>query len=162
MKYYFLQPCFVCQMAICLNHKKKPISRISYVFILTDQRWDALSLRGNPYVNTRRWTSWGKEFSLKNSIVTTPIYCRLVEPLFVSESEQATAMISKQRLRKRVCRKPTHVYSKRWLSHRFFLESWGKNTVGKPVWRNWRLRPNNSYPDRRGYYYKTIGKIPFT
>jgi alpha-L-rhamnosidase len=161
MKYLLLAIVFCCQMAIAQTAKKAKKPNI--IFILTDdQRWDALGYAGNPYVNTPEMDKLAMQgVFFKNSIVTTPI-CAASRATILSGMQERAHRYDFQtgEIKGNFMREAYPHLLKSVGYHTGFFGKLGvkygdKENLFDEIEDYDR---NNSYPDKRGYFYKTIGK----
>jgi len=140
-----------------LAQEKRP----NIIFILTDdQRWDALGYAGNPIIQTPEMDKLAREGSyFRNSFVTTPICAASRASILTGMYERTHGYTFQQGQLKEQYAKlsyPTVLHENGYYSGFF-----GKLGVQYPnVKRMFDQADiydrNDKFPDRRGYFYKTI------
>lgn len=133
------------------------------IFILTDdQRWDALGYAGNKYVQTPEMDNLARQgVYFKNAVVTTPICAASRATLLSGMQERAhgynfqTGAIKEEYMQ--------YAYPKVLKEGGYYTAFFGKLGVKYDKKENLfdeydDYDRNNKYNDRRGYFYKTIGK----
>ncbi len=133
------------------------------IFILTDdQRWDALGYSGNSIIQTPEMDELAQLGSyFKNAIVTTPICSASRASIFTGVHERShrytfqTGSIRSEYMEKS--------YPKLLKEAGYYTGFFGKFGVNFPGMNQLfdeieSYDRNGRYPDRRGYYYKKIGK----
>lgn len=143
----------------CFAQAQKP----NIIFILTDdQRWDALGYAGNKYVQTPEMDKLAKEgVYFKNATVTTPICAASRATLLSGMQERAhgynfqTGAIKEEYMQ--------YAYPKVLKEGGYYTAFFGKLGVKyenkEALFNEYEdYDRNNQYKDRRGYFYKTIGK----
>lgn len=158
---YLLPLIFLCSQLVIAQQSTKT-EKPNLIFILTDdQRWDALGYAGNPYVNTPEMDKLARQGAyFKNSIVTTPICAASRATILSGMQERAhrydfqTGEIKEDFMRE--------AYPRLLKSAGYQTAFFGK--LGVKYGDKEKLFDviedydrNNNYPDKRGYYYKTIG-----
>ncbi|MFW5760994.1 MAG: sulfatase [Cyclobacteriaceae bacterium] len=140
----------------------KAQDRPNIIFILTDdQRWDALGFAGNDIIQTPemdRLAAEGTYFS--HAIVTTPICAASRASLLCGLYERTHGYTFQQGPFKEPFWKMS--YPVLLQQHGYYTGFFGKIGVTYPAAENYFDQAelydrNNKYPDRRGYFYKTIG-----
>ncbi len=133
------------------------------IFILTDdQRWDALGYAGNKYAQTPEMDKLAREgVYFKNAMVSTPICAASRATILSGMQERAhgynfqTGAVKEEYMQ--------YAYPKVLREGGYYTAFYGK--LGIKYGQKESLFDefedydrNNQYPDRRGYYYKTIGE----
>lgn len=133
------------------------------IFILTDdQRWDAIGYMGNKYVETPAMDKLASEGTyFTSAIVTTPICAASRASILTGLHERAhnfnfqTGNVREEYM--------ANSYPKLLKENGYYTGFYGKYGVRYDgldkqfdVYESYDR--NNSFDDRRGYYYKTIGK----
>ena len=140
-----------------------PDKRPNIIFILTDdQRYDALGFAGNPLISTPemdRLAAAGTYF--ENAMVTTPI-CAASRASILTGLQERTHNYNFQTGDIRAAYMET-AYPTLLKRHGYFTGFYGKYGVKyQGLDQQFDLYGsydrNGAYPDRRGYYYKTLGK----
>lgn len=139
----------------------KQAERPNIIFILTDdQRWDAIGYIGNQYVSTPEMDDLARSGTyFKNALVTTPICAGSRASIISGLYERThaynfqTAAIKEEYMRTaypRMLREAGYTTA--------FFGKFGVNYSQKEqlfdVYEDYDRA--NQYPDRRGYYYKTL------
>ncbi|NER17823.1 sulfatase-like hydrolase/transferase [Spongiivirga citrea] len=139
--------------------KKKP----NIIFILTDdQRFDAIGYIGNELVTTPEMDKLAKEGTyFKNAIVTTPICAASRASILTGLTERAhnfnfkTGNVREEYM--------VNSYPRLLKENGYKSGFYGKygvryNDLDKQFDEYESYDRNNKYKDKRGYYYKTLGK----
>ncbi|MRI02414.1 Bacterial alpha-L-rhamnosidase [Kriegella sp. EG-1] len=138
---------------------KKP----NIIFILTDdQRYSALGYAGNDFISTPEMDKLAKEGTyFKNAMVTTPI-CAASRASILTGLYERTHNFNFQtgNIREEYM---TNSYPRILKENGYKTAFYGKygvryNNLEKQFDEYESYDRNNAYPDRRGYYYKTLGK----
>ena len=133
------------------------------IFILTDdQRYSALGYAGNDFITTPEMDKLAKEGTyFKNAMVTTPI-CAASRASILTGLYERTHNFNFQtgNIREEYM---TNSYPRILKENGYKTAFYGKygvryNDLEKQFDEYESYDRNNAYPDRRGYYYKTLGK----
>ncbi len=133
------------------------------IFILTDdQRYSALGYAGNELISTPEMDKLAKEGTyFKNAMVTTPI-CAASRASILTGLYERTHNFNFQtgNIREEYM---TNSYPRILKENGYKTAFYGKygvryNNLEKQFDEYESYDRNNAYPDRRGYYYKTLGK----
>jgi arylsulfatase A-like enzyme len=133
------------------------------IFILTDdQRYSALGYAGNEFISTPEMDKLAKEGTyFKNAMVTTPI-CAASRASILTGLYERTHNFNFQtgNVREEYM---TNSYPRILKENGYKTAFYGKygvryNALEKQFDEYESYDRNNAYPDRRGYYYKTLGK----
>ncbi len=139
------------------------IQKPNIIFILTDdQRWDALGYAGNKYIHTPEMDKLAQEGTyFKNSFATTPI-CTATRASIISGLYERTHQFNFQtgNIRDEYMQ---HAYPLELRNAGYYTGFFGKFGVKYDhldelydVYDSYDR--NTKFKDRRGYFYKTIGK----
>ncbi|ANW95851.1 acetylglucosamine-6-sulfatase [Wenyingzhuangia fucanilytica] len=141
------------------NNTKKP----NIIFILTDdQRFDAIGYAGNKYVNTPEMDQLAQSGTyFNNAIVTTPICAASRASIWTGLHERShnfnfqTGNVREEYMQ--------NSYPTVLKNNGYYTAFYGKygvryDDLEKQFDEYESYDRNNKYHDRRGYYYKTIGK----
>ncbi|MEZ5044763.1 MAG: family 78 glycoside hydrolase catalytic domain [Saprospiraceae bacterium] len=133
------------------------------IFILTDdQRWDALGYAGNALIHTPEMDKLAQSgVYFKNAMVTTPICAASRATIFTGLYERThgfnfqTGEVRQEYM--------DQAYPKLLKEAGYYTGFYGKygviyNDLSALFNEYESYDRNNQYPDRRGYYYKTLGK----
>jgi arylsulfatase A-like enzyme len=159
---------FICYIVCGLLQAQKSktvevIERPNIIFILTDdQRWDALGYAGNKLIHTPEMDKLAREGTyFKNAIVTTPICAASRASILTGLQERAhrfdfqTGNVRTEYM--------INAYPKLLRESGYYTGFYGKygikdNTQDQQFDEYEIYDRNSKYPDRRSYYYKTLGK----
>ncbi len=143
--------------------QKKDSSKPNIIFILTDdQRFDAIGYVGNKYVKTPEMDRLAKAGSyFNNAIVTTPICAASRASILTGLHERAhnfnfqTGNVREEYM--------ANSYPRLLKDNGYHTGFYGKygvryDDLDKQFHEFESYDRNNEYKDKRGYYYKTIGK----
>jgi len=146
------------------NYKKaKELDRPNIIFILTDdQRFDALGYAGNKLISTPEMDNLAKEGTyFENAMVTTPI-CAASRASILTGLYERTHNFNFQtgNIRESYM---ANSYPSILKKNGYFTGFYGKygvryDELEKQFDTYESYDRNNNYKDRRGYYYKTLGK----
>ncbi len=147
------------EAAVAQNNAK--ISKPNIIFILTDdQRWDALGYAGNAYVNTPEMDKLARQGAyFRNSIVTTPICVASRASILSGMQERAhrydfqTGEIKADFMRDAYPRLLKNAGYQTAFFGKLGVKYSDKNQLFDVIDDYDR---NNRYPDKRGYFFKTI------
>ncbi len=141
------------------SHKEKP----NIIFILTDdQRFDAIGYVGNKYVQTPEMDDLARKGTYFNTaIVTTPICAASRASILTGLHERShnfnfqTGNVREEYM--------ANSYPALLKNNGYYTGFYGKygvryNDLEKQFHEYESYDRNNNYKDRRGYYYKTLGK----
>lgn len=133
------------------------------IFILTDdQRWDALGYSGNPIIQTPQMDELASQGTyFKNAIVTTPICSASRASIFSGLHERTHKYTFQTGSIRNEYMDESYPYLLREAGyHTGYYGKFGVNysEIDKLFDVIEDYDRNNSYPDYRGYYYKTLGK----
>ncbi len=145
------------------NAAGKVEEKPNIIFILTDdQRWDALGYAGNKLMHTPEMDKLAKEgVYFKNALVTTPI-CAASRASILSGLHERTHGYNFQTgpIRDEYMQEAYPRLLKESGYYTGFFGKFGVKYEHKEalfdVYEDYDR--NGAYPDRRGYYYKTLGK----
>jgi arylsulfatase A-like enzyme len=146
-----------------LDSQGQSQERPNIIFILTDdQRWDALGFAGNEIIQTPemdRLAAKGTYFS--HAVVTTPICAASRASLLTGLYERTHGYTFNQGSLKERFREMS--YPLLLQQNGYYTGFYGKIGVDFPGAENHFDQSefydrNNKYPDRRGYFYKTIAE----
>ncbi|MEX0359638.1 MAG: sulfatase-like hydrolase/transferase, partial [Allomuricauda sp.] len=161
-----LSTCYFCCFTLLLVAQKKEQvlqRRPNIIFILTDdQRFDALGHVGNKLVSTPEMDKLARKGTyFKNAMVTTPI-CAASRASILTGLYERTHNFNFQTgsIRESYM---SHSYPTALKANGYVTGFYGKYGVRyegleKQFDHYESYDRNNSYRDRRGYYYKTLGK----
>jgi arylsulfatase A-like enzyme len=141
----------------------KDIEKPNIIFILTDdQRWDALGYAGNKLIHTPEMDKLAKEGTyFENALVTTPI-CAASRASILTGLYERTHQFNFQtgNVRQEYMDKSYPKLLKEGGYHTGFYGKYGiRDDSQETMFDDYEIYDrNNSYEDRRGYYYKTLGK----
>jgi arylsulfatase A-like enzyme len=137
--------------------------RPNIIFILTDdQRFDAIGYAGNKYVQTPEMDDLAKKGTyFKTAIVTTPICAASRASILTGLHERShnfnfqTGNVREEYMQES--------YTQLLKENGYYTGFFGKygvryNNLNKQFHEYESYDRNNMYKDKRGYYYKTIGK----
>ncbi|MGY6648029.1 sulfatase-like hydrolase/transferase [Wenyingzhuangia sp. IMCC45574] len=162
--------CFLAAVVIITNisgvfsqQKKKQINKPNIIFILTDdQRFDAIGYVGNKFVETPEMDDLAKKGTyFKKAIVTTPICAASRTSILTGLYERShnynfqTGNVRDEYM--------DNSYPRLLKDNGYYTGFFGKygtryNHLDKQFDEYDSYDRNHKYKDRRGYYYKTIGK----
>ena len=137
--------------------------RPNIIFILTDdQRFDALGYQGNKLIDTPEMDKLAASGTyFKNALVTTPI-CAASRASILTGLQERTHRFNFQtgNIREEYMQKSYPKLLKESGYHTAFFGKYGIRYDGEDALFDTyeTYDRNNEYPDRRGYYYKTLGK----
>lgn len=141
-----------------LAQEKRP----NLIFILTDdQRWDALGYSGNEIIQTPEMDRLAEEgVYFKNAFVTTPICAASRASVLTGLHERTHGYTFGQQLQEAFVEKS---YPKLLREAGYRTAFFGKFGINYPGFSNLfdvgdSYDRNGKFDDRRGYFYKTIGK----
>lgn len=146
-----------------LKAQEQPNQKPNIIFILTDdQRFDALGYAGNEFISTPEMDKLAKEGTyFKNAMVTTPI-CAASRASILTGLYERTHSFNFQtgNIRESYM---TDSYPRILKESGYKTAFYGKygvryNDLDKQFDEYESYDRNNAYDDRRGYYYKTLGK----
>jgi len=151
---------FICTIPLKAQQQgQKP----NIIFILTDdQRYSALGYAGNDLISTPEMDKLAKEGTyFKNAMVTTPI-CAASRASIMTGLYERTHNFNFQTGNVRESYM-AHSYPTILKNNGYKTGFYGKygvryNDLEKQFDEYESYDRNNAYPDRRGYYYKTLGK----
>jgi arylsulfatase A-like enzyme len=144
------------------RHDNKQAKKPNIIFILTDdQRWDAVGYSGNPIIHTPEMNRLaGEGTCFRNAFVTTPISAASRASILTGMYERTHGYTFEQGPLKEPYMKLSYpVIMKNNGYHTGFFGKLGvtyKDAV-KLFDKADIYDRNGKYPDRRGYFYKTIG-----
>ncbi|NQU55432.1 MAG: family 78 glycoside hydrolase catalytic domain [Bacteroidetes bacterium] len=151
------------QKATCQNKGKQSGEKPNIIFILTDdQRWNALGYAGNKIIQTPEMDNLAESgVYFQNAIVTTPICSASRSSIFSGVHERThkytfqTGNIRSEFMEL--------AYPKLLKEAGYYTGFYGKFGVKYPGMNQLfdvieSYDRNGRFPDRRGYYYKTLGK----
>ncbi len=150
-------------MSSCVPGKKEGAGEINpnIIFILTDdQRWDALGYSGNDIIVTPEMDKLaGEGVAFKNAFVTTPISAASRASIFTGLYERTHGYTFEQGPLDEIYMQ--HSYPVLLKKNGYFTGFFGKFGVSydniEEVFDVADIYDRNGeYPDRRGYFYKTI------
>ncbi len=154
--YLFFCFCLINTTALCQN--KKP----NIIFILTDdQRWDALGVAGNPIVQTPEMDALANAGTyFKNAFSTTPICAASRASILTGLYERTHGYtFQKPRLKQPYA---DIIYPKLLKEKGYHVGFFGKLGViidsANQYFDQSDFYDRGGSPDRRGYFYKKIGK----
>ncbi|MCM4154855.1 sulfatase-like hydrolase/transferase [Gramella sp. AN32] len=133
------------------------------IFILTDdQRWDALGYAGNKLIHTPEMDKLAKEGAyFENALVTTPI-CAASRASILTGLYERTHRFNFQtgNVRQEYMDRSYPKLLKEAGYHTAFYGKYGiRDDSQEAMFDDYEIYDrNNAYDDRRGYYYKTLGK----
>ncbi|QCW99563.1 DUF4976 domain-containing protein [Aggregatimonas sangjinii] len=154
---------FVLPLKAQKSVKKSPSDKPNIIFILTDdQRFDALGYAGNSLISTPEMDKLAKEGTyFSNAMVTTPI-CAASRASILTGLYERTHNFNFQtgNIRESYM---THSYPTILKGKGYKTGFYGKygvryDDLDKQFDEYESYDRNNAYDDRRGYYYKTLGK----
>ena len=158
----------VLVLLICFNSglsqtKQQAENKPNIIFILTDdQRFDAIGYAGNEYVNTPEMDNLAKSGTyFNNAIVTTPICAASRASILTGLHERAhnfnfqTGNVKEEYM--------INSYPTLLKNNGYYTGFYGKygvryNDLDKQFDAYESYDRNNRFKDKRGYYYKTLGK----
>ncbi|SHJ23238.1 sulfatase-like hydrolase/transferase [Pseudozobellia thermophila] len=159
----FFLGCLTSLNLLAQNAKPDQSKKPNIIFILTDdQRFDAIGYAGNKYVETPQMDMLAQEGSYFHSaIVTTPICAASRASILTGLHERAhnfnfqTGNVREAYM--------SESYPKLLKDNGYYTGFFGKygvryDNLDKQFDEYDSYDRNNRYNDRRGYYYKTIGK----
>lgn len=137
--------------------------RPNIIFILTDdQRFDAIGYAGNPYVNTPEMDKLAKEGTYFNTaMVTTPICAASRASILTGLYERSHNFnFQTGNIREEYMANSYPTVLKNSGYHTGFFGKYGVryDALDKQFDEYESYDRNNRYKDRRGYFYKTLGK----
>lgn len=165
IKIKFFYVIFLCFFTTAVRAQKttQNYQRPNIIFILTDdQRFDAIGYAGNPYVNTPEMDKLAKEGTYFNTaMVTTPICAASRASILTGLYERShnfnfqTGNVREEYMENSY---PTVLKNNGY--HTGFFGKYGVryDALDKQFDEYESYDRNNRYKDRRGYFYKTIGK----
>jgi arylsulfatase A-like enzyme len=155
---FYLFICFFVFNAAALCQNKKP----NIIFILTDdQRWDALGIAGNSIVQTPEMDALAKSGTyFKNAFSTTPICAASRASIFTGLYERTHGYtFQKPNLQQPYA---DIIYPRLLKDNGYHVGFFGKLGViidsAKQYFDQSDFYDRGGSPDRRGYFYKKIGK----
>ena len=144
--------------AMAIGQEKRP----NIIFILTDdQRWDALGVAGNPIVQTPEMNALANAGTyFKNAFSTTPICAASRASILTGLYERTHGYtFQKPRLKQPY---PDIIYPKLLKENGYHVGFFGKLGViidsANQYFDQSDFYDRGAKPDRRGYFYKKIGK----
>ena len=154
----------LCNFNKVFSQKKKSLAeKPNIIFILTDdQRFDAIGYAGNKYVQTPEMDDLAKSGTyFNNAIVTTPICAASRASIWTGLHERShnfnfqTGNVREEYMQ--------NSYPTVLKNNGYYTAFYGKygvryDDLEKQFDEYESYDRNNKYHDRRGYYYKTIGK----
>lgn len=154
---------FQCCINIISAQQQTNSTKPNIIFILTDdQRFDAIGYAGNKYVNTPEMDNLAKSGTyFNNAIATTPICAASRASIWTGLHERShnynfqTGNIREEYME--------NSYPKLLKNNGYYTGFYGKHGVKYDKLESQfdvydSYDRNNSFKDRRGYYYKTIEK----
>lgn len=145
----------------CIKNNKPP--KVNIIFILTDDhRWDALGYTGNSIIRTPEMNKLAEEGTyFRNAFVTTPISAASRASILTGLYERTHGYTFEQGELKEPYARIS--YPEILRANGYYSGFFGKLGVeyahAKEIFDQADIYDRNSkFPDRRGYFYKTIGE----